>query len=100
VSVPVTEHAVWTHTPLIANSTVKFTGLMVATEPTSMDAGFTLPNTGGSATVTGSYPGTDHGKTSTATVYINMTATAIFAACGTTAGVAKLTLDAGTATLK
>jgi hypothetical protein len=97
---PVTEHAVWTHTPLIAPSTVKFSGLMVATEPVSGDAGFTLPNTGGTASVTGSYPGTDHGATSTATVYINMTAAQIFTACGTTAGVAKLTLDAGSATLK
>lgn len=97
-SVPVTEHVVWTHTPLIANTTVKFSGLMQATEPVSGDAGFTLPNTGGTASVTGSYPGTDHGKTSTATVYTNKTASQIATACAT--GVASLTIDAGSATLK
>lgn len=99
-SVPVTEHVVWTHTPLIANSTVKFSGLMSATEPVSGDAGFTLPNTGGTASVTGSYPGADHGKTSTATVYTNMTATQIGALCSSATGVASLKIDAGSATLK
>jgi hypothetical protein len=99
-SMPVTEKVVWTHTPTIANSTVKFSGDMGATEPTSMDAGFTLPNTGGTASVTGSYPGTDHGATSSSTVYTNMTGTAIGAACASATGLASLTLDAGTITLK
>lgn len=98
-SVPVTEHTVWTHTPAIANSTVKFSGLMTATS-TSGDAGFTLPNTGGTASVTGSYPGTDHGKTSTATVYTNMTAAQIATLCTSATGVASLTIASGSATLK
>jgi hypothetical protein len=65
-----------------------------------MDAGFTLPNTGGTASVVGSYPGADKGKTSTATVYTNMTAAQIATACSSAAGVASLTIDAGSATLK
>jgi hypothetical protein len=98
-SVPVTEHVVWTHTPLIANSTVKFSGLMPATSA-SGDEGFTLPNTGGTASVTGSYPGADMGKTSTATVFTNMTATQIATACQSATGVASLTIASGTAALK
>lgn len=99
-SVPVTEHVVWTHTPLIANSTVNFSGLMPATEAGSMDAGFKLPDTGGTASVTGSYPGADHGKTSTATVFTTMTAGQIVTVCQSTAGLASLKIDAGKATLK
>jgi hypothetical protein len=79
---------------------VKFSGLMPATETGSGDAGFTLPQTGGTSSVTGSYPGTDKGKTSTATVYTNMTALQIGTLCSNATGVASLTLDAGTATLK
>jgi hypothetical protein len=98
-TIPVTEHTVWTHTPLIANSVVKFSGLMPATSA-SGDAGFTLPNTGGTSSVTGSYPGTDHGKSSTATVYTNMTAAQITTVCESTAGVASLTIASGSAMLK
>jgi hypothetical protein len=97
--IPVTEHVVWTHTPLIANSTVKFSGLMPATSSAG-DEGFTLPNSGGTASVTGSYPGADKGKTSTATVFSNMNATQLAAACSSTAGVASLTIASGTASLK
>ena len=98
--IPVTEHVVWTHTPLIANSTVKFSGLMPATSA-SGDAGFSLPNSpGGTASVTGSYPGTDHGATSTAAVFTNMTATQIATLCSSATGVASLTISSGSATLK
>jgi hypothetical protein len=93
-SVPVTEHVVWTHTPLIANSTVRFSGLMPATSA-SGDEGFTLPNTGGTASVTGSYPGPDKAKTSTATVYTNMTAKQIATARASAAAVTSLAIASG-----
>ena len=54
------------------------------------DAGFVL--SGG--TTTGSYAGSG----ATASVYSNMTEAAILAACGTSKGLAKLTLSSGTST--
>ena len=61
------------------------------------DAGFTVPNAGGTATVTGSFAGTDHGARSTATVYMNMTALQFRAACMAPAGVSRETIISGTA---
>jgi hypothetical protein len=97
---PATLKIVWTHTPAIGASTVKFSGDSTVSEPGSGDAGFASPNTGGMASVTGSYPGADGGKTSTLTVYSNVTALAIFAACAAGDGISSLTIDAGSLSLK
>lgn len=64
----------------------------------SGDVGFTVPNTGGTAKVTGSFPGKDHGKRSSATVYTNMTPTQFRDACLSSAGLSRQSITSGTAT--
>jgi hypothetical protein len=90
----------WTHSPSISKSVVSFSGFTPTLEPVSKDAGFVLPNTGGKVSVTGSFTGTDGGKTSHAVLYVAMTAAQIGAACAHLDGIASLKFDAGSVTLK
>jgi hypothetical protein len=62
------------------------------------DVGFTVPNTGGSATVTGSFAGTDHGKHSTATVFTNMTPIQFRDDCLSPTGLSRQAIVSGVAT--
>ena len=63
------------------------------------DEGFTLPNTGGTASVKGSFAGKDHGRRSVVTVYTNLTIAKFTAACESKAGLAGYEIVSGTATL-
>jgi hypothetical protein len=61
------------------------------------DAGFTIPNTGGTARVKGSFAGANHGATSRATIYINMTTSQFVAACKSAAGLSRQSIISGVA---
>ena len=89
-----------TYTPSSVHaSVVSFSGYVIVTEATTADVGFSLPDTGGTAKVVGSFAGTDHGAKSTATIYSTMTSTQALAACATGSGLASLSLAAGVVTL-
>lgn len=61
--------------------------------------GFGLPGSGGTATVTGSFAGSDNGAKSSATTYSTLTAAELQSACASPAGVASLTVASGSVTL-
>ncbi len=61
--------------------------------------GFTLPNAGGTASVSGSFAGSDHGKRSVITLYTNLTIAAFTAACESKTGLAGYRIVSGSATL-
>lgn len=94
---PVALGVAWTHTPAIANSTVSFPGYTVVQNKAG-DEGFSLPKSGQKSTVTGSYPGTDSGHTSTALVYTTKTESQLAAACAT--GLKSLTIGGGAVYLR
>jgi hypothetical protein len=80
-------------------SVVAFSGYAIVSAPTTADVGFSLPGSGGTATVTGSFAGTDKGAKSTATIYSTMTPTQALAACAAAGGLVSLSLAAGSVTL-
>ena len=92
-SKPVAVAVAWSPSSVHA-SVASFSGYAVVTQ--GGDIGFGLPGTGGSATVAGSFAGTDHGAKSTAATYSNLTSTELLTACGTPAGVSSLTIASGT----
>ena len=61
----------------------------------SKDEGFTLPNVGGHAEVTGSFTGADHGGASKASIFSNETVNAILAQCQSTVGLEILSITSG-----
>jgi len=61
--------------------------------------GFSLPASGGTVTVAGSFGGSDNGATSKASTFSDQTTTQLLATCGTTAGVSSLNITSGTVTL-
>ncbi len=65
---------------------------------TSGDVGITVPNKGGSSTVTGSFAGRDRGRRSTATIYTNMTPDQFRNACLSPAGLSRQLIVSGVAT--
>ena len=95
-SKPVKLAVVWSPTT-IRSTAVSYSGYKVAANA-SGDYGFTLPNPGGSATVTGSFSGSG-GATSTASTYSDSTAAQIATACASSAGLASLTLTTGSFTI-
>lgn len=95
---PISEAIRWIHRPPIAPSRVSFSSDKVVTNGAG-DVGFTLPGTGGTASVKGSYAGTDKGASSTATVYTNQTEAQIGTRCGTRTGVSKLKITSGSGTI-
>jgi hypothetical protein len=61
------------------------------------DVGLTIPNTGGTASLKGSFAGKDHGAQSTITAFTNMTLGQFKAACDSTAGLSRYSIVSGTA---
>lgn len=86
----------WAPGTKIKPTTVNFSGFDAATNGAG-DEGFSLPNSGGTASATGSYIGSDNGATSTAQAFTNKTAAQIGAMCNT--GIASLTIASGSATV-
>jgi len=80
----------------IHSTTASFSGFSFVNSKAGK-AGFTVPNVGGKAVVTGSFAGTDHGARSTATVYTNLSALQFHAACMKPAGLAREPIVSGTA---
>jgi len=62
------------------------------------DVGVKIPNVGGTAHITGSFAGINHGATSTVVSYVNLTATEIRAACLSPKGLSSLRITRGRAT--
>jgi hypothetical protein len=58
--------------------------------------GFTMPSTGGTASVKGSFAGKNHGARSTITAYTNLTVAKFAAACESKAGLSKYSITSGT----
>ncbi len=88
----------WTRATALANSVVTFPNFTLV-NLTAGDIGFKLPQPGGKPTSTGSYPGTNKGASSTAAFYLNGTAAAFLAQCGTTKGISSLKIASGSATV-
>ena len=61
------------------------------------DVGFTIPNTGGTVSLKGSFAGKDHAAQSTITAFTNMTLGQFIAACDSTAGLSRYSIVSGTA---
>ena len=61
---------------------------------------FTLPDAGGTASVTGSFAGSDHGAGSSALAVADESATGLVSACGSSTGLASIPVTSGTLTLK
>ncbi len=61
--------------------------------------GFTFPNPGGTTKVTGSFAGSDHGASSSATVFFDRTAVQLLAACRTS-GLVSMPVTSGRVSLK
>ncbi len=74
-----------------------FSGYHVIVAPNG-DVGFALPNLGGSAHLTGSFAGRDHGRSSHAALYLAMTGSELLAACNSSAGLSRQTLAGGSVT--
>jgi hypothetical protein len=83
----------------IRPSVLTFSGYSAAMNSAG-DEGFTLPTSGGTAKVTGSFAGSDLGATSTAQTFSNQTGTQLLASCGSSAGLASLQVTSGTLALK
>ena len=84
----------------IEPSVVGFTGHQSGTGGPDNGDGFVYPNSGGSGSVSGSFPGTDNGKTSTAAVYSNLSQTALLSQCASAKGLKKMTIVGGSIDLK
>ena len=65
---------------------------------TNGDVGVVIPNSGGTAHITGSFAGTNHGATSKVVSYINLTATEIRAACLSPRGLSSVRITSGRVT--
>ena len=94
-SVALTIH--WTPTT-IRPSTLTFPGYNIVSTP-SGSAGFSFPSSGGSASVVGSFAGSDRGAASTAALYFDPSVAQIQAVCKSS-GLASLPVTSGTVTLK
>ena len=84
----------------VHSSEVTFSGFSVATNGPGGGGGFTLPSASGTAKVSGSFAGSDHGAGSTSAVYSSDTVTKLLAACGSAAGLASIPVTSGSLTLK
>lgn len=81
----------------VHSTSASFSGFSFVQNTAGLE-GFTLPNTGGSASVTGSFAGKDHGKRSVITVFTNLTISKFRSACESKAGLATYKIVSGTAT--
>ncbi|MFZ0170921.1 MAG: hypothetical protein WAL04_04475 [Acidimicrobiales bacterium] len=59
---------------------VTFSGHRIVTNSAG-DVGFVFPNSGGTASVTGSFAGSDHGAGSSASSYTDMTEKGVLSTC-------------------
>lgn len=83
----------------IHGSVVTFSGYTAASSASGGE-GFILPAPGGTAKVTGSFSGSDHGAGSTAATYSNQTGTQLLSACGAATGLTSIDVTSGTLSLK
>lgn len=81
----------------IEPTSVSFTGFDVTSQ--NGNYGFTLPGTGHTASLTGSFAGTDGGATSIASIFSDQGSSQILAACGSSSGLSAVTITSGTVTL-
>ena len=84
--------------PSILPSTLTFSGYSIVSKP-SGSGGFTFPDPGGTAKVTGSFAGSDGGAGSTATIYFDPSVAQIQTVCRSS-GLASIPVTSGTVTLK
>ncbi len=61
------------------------------------EEGFSMPNTGGTSSVRGSFAGVDHGRRSVVTLFTNLTIAKFAAACESVKGLASYQVVSGTA---
>jgi len=95
-SKPVAVGVAWT--PSSVHATVAtFSGYAVVMNSAG-DIGFGLPASGGTASVAGSFAGSDNGSASKATTYSALTSTQLLAECGAATGMSTLAITSGTAT--
>ena len=95
-SKPVAVAVAWSPSSIHA-TVASFSGYAIVSDA-AQHIGFGLPNAKGSASVTGSFAGSDSGAKSTASTYSDLTSTKLFVACGAAAGVATLAIATGTVT--
>jgi hypothetical protein len=74
-----------------------FSGSAIGTNGAG-EAGFVLPNPGGTASVTGSFAGSDNGAATTASLYTTMTESQILSTCDASSGLSSLSFG-GSGTL-
>ena len=82
----------------VHSTSASFSGFSFVKNPAGKE-GFTMPNTGGTASVTGSFAGKDHGKRSVVTLYTNLSIADFTKACESKAGLASYHIVSGTASL-
>ena len=80
-------------------SSTRISGYSIGVSPTG-GGGFTLPNKGGTTTVTGSFAGTDHGASSSSAIYSDESAGQLIAACGSSGGLTSIAVSSGHLTLQ
>jgi hypothetical protein len=95
-SKPVAVAVAWSPSSIHA-SVATFSGYAIVTDASS-HIGFGLPNSGGTASIAGSFAGADNGAASKATTYSGQTQTTLLAACATAAGVPSLAILNGSVT--
>jgi hypothetical protein len=92
---PVHATGTWTAKNVKLHSTTGiYSGFAFVFAP-SGDVGVDIPETGGTAHITGSFAGTNHGATSTVVSYINLTATEVRAECLSPKGLSSVTITSG-----
>jgi hypothetical protein len=92
-----TIRATWTPAT-IGPSVITFSEYNLSSSPSGA-GGFTFPNPGGTAEVTGSFAGSDGGARSTAAVFFDRTVTQLLAACRSR-GLAAIPVTSGRVTLQ
>ncbi len=95
---PLTVDLTWAPST-IHSSVVTFSSYTGASGPSGGE-GFILPAPGGTAKVTGSFSGSDHGASSTAATYSSQTGTQLLSACGAATGLTSIDVTSGILTLK
>lgn len=90
-------HATFTWSPTSIHSTAGTFSGFTFLQNKAGEEGFTLPNTRGTASVTGSFAGKNHGSLSRVTVYTNLTIARFRAACESKTGLTDYKIISGTA---
>ena len=90
-------HATFTWSPKSVHSTAGTFSGFTFLQNKAGEEGFTLPNTRGTASVTGSFAGKNHGSLSRVTVYTNLTIARFRTVCESKAGLTGYKFISGTA---